>query len=1215
MSGLPVLYGRNIEVTPPGSGITIDGVLVKDGQAGAVRANFSSESKVSSASMPILLNKDSPQDQYVTGSDNQTVIMPHSSSLSSGMVYRIHNRSSGIITVSPNVPADCTVATMVTLPAATLDVTTTTGFSASGTIYVESDAGVQTVTYTGTTLTTFTGCSGGIGTSIIGSQVSQTTGVLTNIPELPKDGFSQHICSNPSSGTWKTYLFAAPVLDSNATVVYNDTLDDGIFYGLNTRENSADSTCVTMGQNAVTGGSNQIAMGTNASTKGATANITVLSHGDVLPQAIINVNDTTGFLRGAETTIAAASDGLSLPQSTINAVSTFYFPTSGAIYVDTDMGLQLVTHTSKSGSAFTGCTGGVGVMATGNVIHMDTKVQIDTADAGIQEVNYASLTGNAFVNCFGGTGTLATSGNIFQPTTGTSHIALGHNTVVTGSSTIYDYSAVAIGRDARAYGDDRGGSVAIGVQADAQRQAATAVGTNSYAGEYCVALGSGNSGPGSGANATLFSNAVGYQATAADYSAAIGTSSFAAIESVSLGYEAMAMTESVAEGFRASAMNESVAIGANSTADNQSVGLGAFTRAVINRSLCMGSRTTEISAISNGVSLPVHTIYVDSTTAFSDAGMLLVTNSSGITQTITYTGPNTATSFVGCSGGSGVLATDGLVAQYTEALDDEHALAISINSDTVGTYWLRMNGKQLEAYPTMLESESLSVDPVFLTEKDLPKYHVFSGVGSSEQIVLLPPSNVVSEGHQVFYLNNSNEKIRLNSTTGTWLSVPTAITLPAATIYVDDTSMFASSGTLYINGDSAVQTITYSGTTNNETTIDVPSDAMVLPQAIINVVSTAGFPTSGTILVNTNTGVEQIAYTNITATTFTGCTGGTGTMSTGGAVTHISFTGCTGGTGPVTLNNLSGKGLLYQIQNEVGVVLPNTQIDLVCADVSGNTVIDGWDLETENTTVDFSIIGLPDPNNYSANVLGVDVNELYRTDQNGTTNLLSTTIAAGSNGMTLPQTTINVASTTDFSPSGSAFVTTSAGKELVSYTGLTSTTLEGCTGGTGIMTTGGAITQNGGIAITSMLDGNMLTITSASDAIISSGMFLTGGGVLAGTQILTGSGGAGAYTVDVSQTTSVTTTIDTGSDMVSLPVGNIEVLSTADFFPSGSILVETTIGEELVTYTGPNTATSFEGCSGGTGVMMIGNIISQIITPTEVVYSLTDPDRLYVRTV
>jgi len=74
--------------------------------------------------------------------------------------------------------------------------------------------------------------------------------------------------------------------------------------------------------------------------------------------------------------------------------------------------------------------------------------------------------------------------------------------------------------------------------------------------------------------------------------------------------------------------------------------------------------------------------------------------------------------------------------------------------------------------------------------------------------------------------------------------------------------------------------------TGNNTTITVGSNGQSLPQATINVASTTGFPSSGTIFVTTAAGLQTVTYTGTTGTTFTGCSGGTGAMSTGGAVTN-----------------------------------------------------------------------------------------------------------------------------------------------------------------------------------------------------------------------------------------------------------------------------------------------------------------------------------------
>jgi hypothetical protein len=70
------------------------------------------------------------------------------------------------------------------------------------------------------------------------------------------------------------------------------------------------------------------------------------------------------------------------------------------------------------------------------------------------------------------------------------------------------------------------------------------------------------------------------------------------------------------------------------------------------------------------------------------------------------------------------------------------------------------------------------------------------------------------------------------------------------------------------------------------TQTSIISDSSLLPQSTINVNSTTGFLSSGTILVNTTNGAQTVTYTGLTATSFTGCIGGTGIMAVGGAVTQ-----------------------------------------------------------------------------------------------------------------------------------------------------------------------------------------------------------------------------------------------------------------------------------------------------------------------------------------
>jgi hypothetical protein len=70
-----------------------------------------------------------------------------------------------------------------------------------------------------------------------------------------------------------------------------------------------------------------------------------------------------------KTTVAVASDGVTLPTATINVASTTGFASSGSIAVATGGGaFTIITHRGVTGTSFTSCTGGVGILATGQAV-------------------------------------------------------------------------------------------------------------------------------------------------------------------------------------------------------------------------------------------------------------------------------------------------------------------------------------------------------------------------------------------------------------------------------------------------------------------------------------------------------------------------------------------------------------------------------------------------------------------------------------------------------------------------------------------------------------------------------------------------------------------------------------------------------------------------------------------------------------------------------
>jgi hypothetical protein len=166
-----------------------------------------------------------------------------------------------------------------------------------------------------------------------------------------------------------------------------------------------------------------------------------------------------------------------------------------------------------------------------------------------------------------------------------------------------------------------------------------------------------------------------------------------------------------------------------------------------------------------------------------------------------------------------------------------------------------------------------------------------------------------------------------------------AQTLPTTSLNVISTKGFPTSGTISLNTSTGVQTLTYTGVTptsfTNATAMGTAatvaagtavlaqgsattdngmvswpivsgtpfamtlssvsttsSGTQPLPATTFNVTSTTGFATSGTILVQNSTGVLQtLTYMNITPTSFTGVSGGTGTVNPGALVTQGNPTG------------------------------------------------------------------------------------------------------------------------------------------------------------------------------------------------------------------------------------------------------------------------------------------------------------------------------------
>lgn len=191
------------------------------------------------------------------------------------------------------------------------------------------------------------------------------------------------------------------------------------------------------------------------------------------------------------------------------------------------------------------------------------------------------------------------------------------------------------------------------------------------------------------------------------------------------------------------------------------------------------------------------------------------------------------------------------------------------------------------------------------------------------------------------------------------------------------------------------------------TTIAAGSNNAALPQATINVASTTGFPAAGAFYVDTaSNGRQLITYTSIASgTSFGGCSGGTGTLLTNQLVGFAGLSALAGSTTTITTNQLLARDLRgYSLHVMSG---PNAGSTIA---ISSNTAV-----------------------------------------------VVTTAIAAGSNGAALPQATINVTSTAGYPQSGSILIRIAGADQIVTYTGITATSFTGCSGGTGTLATSQAV--------------------------------------------------------------------------------------------------------------------------------------------------------------
>lgn len=260
-----VQYGRDIS-TVNGNGLTVDGMLFQKGGIGSTRANLAFATTASSAT-PIVLNELSAQFQHLTGSSAQTLVLPDVSTLAEGLTFHVLNKSTGVATVFASTPT-ASVTTAGTFPVGTIDVDSTAGWAASGTLYVSADDGsAQQVSYSGTTATSFIGCLGGAGSFSIGTLVAQTL-VEQIVPSTQADITCVDTAGIDGAGGWTPFVLPVPIFDDLNSIPFPTSQSQGVWYGSNTATNNVESKALGTGAQAGTGTAiGRLATATTGSTR------------------------------------------------------------------------------------------------------------------------------------------------------------------------------------------------------------------------------------------------------------------------------------------------------------------------------------------------------------------------------------------------------------------------------------------------------------------------------------------------------------------------------------------------------------------------------------------------------------------------------------------------------------------------------------------------------------------------------------------------------------------------------------------------------------------------------------------------------------------------------------------------------------------------------------------------------------------------------------
>jgi streptogramin lyase len=774
--------------------------------------------------------------------------------------------------------------------------------------------------------------------------------------------------------------------------------------------NSFTGCTASVSGNLITDGS--VAAITEFSIADPSTTLDVTMNGVNLPvgPGTINVASTTGFaIAGTITVQAAHATMLNNTQtgqqisglSSINVQSTVGFNQTGTINVQTDAGLVQVTYSGTSSTSFSGCTSsGSGLLvASGSVTSVAPVFFTTVTYTGLGSGTPASFTG-----CLGGAGQLFTGGIVRQASTptgitfdgtniwfteqGTNKIGEISGTSATVSSALWS-AGVATFNTTTAHNLTTGQVVAIGGVNPAGYNV-TGVVTVTGSTQFTMAIASSPGSYVSGGTVRVIKEFA--IPTAGSKPTGITLGPDGNVWFVEFG------TNKIGKISSAGAITEVASLTAGSGPFGITTGPDGklwFTEQTGNKigQISTGGTVSEFSTGLTASSLPTNmTIGADGNLWFTEnkgstkfipakigeitssdhtitEWSLPINNTTGAHQPLGITaGPDGNVWFTdaGTSPQIGKVILGGVVTNLDVSTVSTGVIYNGITAATGNLYYSEFDGNNIGQFTPLgvvtngpvlvtgtvpLPPFGITLGPdgrLWFTEYNASFTALGSGVSRIGRIttgLASPTSFSLTNGSQPFgitpgpvadsdlwFTEYSADRIGVITTaTGSItefsLTDPSTtldasmntLSLPQGTINVASTAGFATAGTIRVQASPT-------------TTLAATMNGAILPQGTINVGSTTGFTSSGLLTIQTSTGTALVSYAGKTATAFTGCTGGSGTLATGGAVsqtvlvsytgiTATSFTGCTGGSG-----TLATGGIVSQAINPADIIFDGTNI-------------------------------------------------------------------------------------------------------------------------------------------------------------------------------------------------------------------------------------------------------------------------------------------------